>query len=138
LNNLLFVLQNNQSDTWKEQNRQASNVTFLEHKWGPNTTDEIQKAHWAELSERLPSFSRVVVYVPDDNPEELINWLNIHRLIPEQAVFLIPPDGQRYEKRIVLKEAGLLERSLVKDCVSGGCQELNKMANDFLENGNLP
>jgi hypothetical protein len=77
LKKIFFVLQNNQSELWKKQNHQASNVTFLEHKWGPNTTDEIQKAHWEELAKELPTFSRVAVYVPDDNPEEIVNWLDI-------------------------------------------------------------
>lgn len=132
----LFVIQGNDSERLKEQNRKGLPVTFLGDWFGPK--DKSKEIYWEIFQKRLATFDKVVVYVPETNFRPLIQWLHIHGLVPEKAVFLIPPDEFRYIKRSVLKEYDLLGGAKVIDSDLGGHKSINQIAKDFLENSKLP
>jgi hypothetical protein len=132
----LFVIQGNDSEQLKEQNRKGLPVTFLGDCFGPK--DKSKEIYWGIFQRRLPTFDKVVVYVPETNPKPLIQWLGIHGLVPEKAVFLIPPDEFRYIKRSVVKEYELLDGAKVIDSDFGGHKSINQITKEFLENSKLP
>lgn len=100
--------------------------------------DQVQGAvigHWDQLADLLPQLDKVVIYVGDSGSEHTIRYAAERKLGAEKAVFVLC-DCNEHNKRRLIEENGF-GKSPVIMCECGGRRTMARLANTFLETGQL-
>lgn len=93
------------------------------------------KNHWEQLAAVLPELDAVVIYVGDNGSEHTIKYAAERQLESSKAVFVLCSCNMHNKKKLIA-ENGFGESRVVQ-CECGGRRMMARMANEFLQTGQL-
>lgn len=135
VNDSLFVIQNDNGEKWGEpQYAPLPLVDQVRRAAEKSVTNKVGR-HWEQLSEHLPSFDTVVIYVGDRGSEHTIRHAALHKLDPSKAVFVLC-DCNLDAKESAISKHGFAESRRVM-CECGGHATMQSMARHFIATGSI-
>jgi hypothetical protein len=91
--------------------------------------------HWDHLADLLPELDKVVIYVGDNGSEHTIRYAAERKLDAKKAIFVLC-DCNEQNKRRLIEENGFGKSPIIM-CECGGRRTMARLANTFLETGQL-
>ncbi len=135
LNESLFVIQNENGQKWAAPQNVPIPKMFEEQVKGDQLVQNTVQGHWQQLSDQLPSFNHVVIYVGDRGSEHTIKHAAEHKLDPAKAIFVMCSCNIA-GKENTIRRHGFGNSKLIA-CECGGQQTMQRMAERFIATGEM-
>lgn len=133
----LFMIQSENASGWGAQQMGFGTPADLRElrNEGIGQVQGTVKSHWDQLADLLPELDKVVIYVGDRGSEHTIRYATERKLDAGKAVFVLC-DCNEQNKRRLIEENGFGKAPVIM-CECGGRRTMARLANTFLESGQL-
>lgn len=131
----LFVIQGDNGQNWGAP--QFAPLLILDRAIKAAELSVTRKVgrHWEQLSEHLPLFDAVVIYVGDRGSEHTIRHAALHQLDPSKAMFVLCDCNMDAKEEAISRHGFAASKRIMCEC--GGHATMETMAKHFMATGSV-